>query len=104
MLIWNAELKLFTAELSAPDNVAVRLFNYPAWQVEDNGRTVQALAKPPSGQMLIPLEAGLNRVQITFIRTWDRKLGAWISAFAVFAMLVWMFFARIFSHAPRDIQ
>jgi len=104
VLIWNAELKLFTAELSAPDNVAVRLFNYPAWQVEDNGRTVQALAKPPSGQMLIPLEAGLNRVQITFIRTWDRKLGAWISAFAVFAMLVWMFFARIFSHAPRDIQ
>ena len=41
VLEWNAEAKLFTAELSAPANVAVRLFNYPAWQVEDNGQVVQ---------------------------------------------------------------
>jgi hypothetical protein len=101
VLIWNAELKLFTAELSAPDNVAVRLFNYPAWRVEDNGRTVQAGAKTPSGQMLIPLEAGVNRVQITFIRTWDRKAGAWVSLVVALAMLVWMFFAKIFSKAYR---
>jgi hypothetical protein len=104
VLTWNAELKLFTVELSAPDSVAVRLFNYPAWSVEDNGRTVQAGAKTPSGQMLIPLDAGLNRVQITFIRTWDRKAGAWLSMMAALAMLVWTFFAKTLSVPSREIQ
>jgi hypothetical protein len=33
--------------------------------------------------MLVPLEAGSNRVQITFIRTWDRTAGAWISLLAI---------------------
>jgi hypothetical protein len=103
VLVWNAELKLFTAELSAPDNVAVRLFNYPAWRVEDNGRTVLAVAKPPSGQMLVPLEAGMNRVQISFIRTWDRTAGAWISAIAALAMLAWVFFTTAFSQTARRI-
>jgi hypothetical protein len=95
LLLWNAEAKIFTAELSAPANVAVRLFNYPAWQVEDNGQVVRAAAQEISGQMLIPLVAGSNRVQITFIRTWDRRVGGWISVVALLGLVLWMFFARI---------
>jgi hypothetical protein len=94
VLEWNAEAKLFTAELSAPANVAVRLFNYPAWQVEDNGRVVQTAAQEVTGQMLIPLGAGSNRVQISFIRTWDRKVGGWISTAAVLSLPLWIFFVR----------
>ena len=30
--------------------------------------------------MLIPVQAGKNRIQITFTRTWDRTLGGIISA------------------------
>jgi hypothetical protein len=100
ILAWNAESKLFIAELSAPASVAVRLFNYPAWQVAVNGRVLRAGDREGSGQMLVPLEAGSNRVQITFIRTWDRKMGAWISAVTTGAMLVWMFFALKKKHAP----
>ncbi len=86
---WNSEFRLFTAEMSAPDNLALRLFNYPAWRVEVNGRPVQAVTRDGTGQMLVPVEAGTNRVQITFIRTWDRSVGAWISllALALTAML-----------------
>ncbi len=84
---WNPELKLFTAEMSAPDNLALRLFNYPAWQVEVNGRLVQAGAREDTGQMLVPVEAGPNRVQITFIRTWDRSAGGWISIIAIVLVL-----------------
>jgi hypothetical protein len=80
---WKADSKLFTAEMSAPDNLALRLFNYPAWRVEVNGRPVESGTRESTGQMLVPVEAGANRVQITFVRTWDRKLGAWISLFAV---------------------
>jgi hypothetical protein len=85
---WNVEQKLLTAEMSAPDNLALRLFNYPAWQVEVNGRPVQAATREGTGQMLVPVEAGMNRVQIVFARTWDRRLGEWISLLTLFLMVV----------------
>jgi non-canonical purine NTP pyrophosphatase (RdgB/HAM1 family) len=85
---WSAENKIFTAEMSAPDNLALHLFNYPAWRVEVNGQPVQAGTREDTGQMLIPVAAGTNRVQITFARTWDRTAGAWISLLALFSTIV----------------
>jgi 6-pyruvoyl-tetrahydropterin synthase-like protein len=91
VLEWEAEQKSFTAEMSAPDNLALHLFNYPAWRVEVNGRQVQAATREGTGQMLVPVQAGANRVQITFIRTWDRTAGGWISglAFSLALVLLW---------------
>jgi hypothetical protein len=80
---WNAESKTFTAEMSAPGQLALRLFYYPAWRVEVNGRVVEAQAREGTGQMLVPVEAGKNRVQITFARTWDRTVGGWISVVTI---------------------
>ncbi|MGB8732219.1 MAG: hypothetical protein WCC99_13305, partial [Candidatus Sulfotelmatobacter sp.] len=80
---WSAERKQFTAEMSAPDELVLHLFNYPAWRVDVNGRDVQGHSREGTGQMLIPVEAGENRVQIIFIRTWDRTVGAWISLLAI---------------------
>ena len=72
---WDAESKMFTAEMSAADQVALRLFRYPAWRVEVNGRVVETAARAETGQMLVPVEAGMNRVEIRFVRTWDRVGG-----------------------------
>ncbi|MGA8618478.1 MAG: 6-pyruvoyl-tetrahydropterin synthase-related protein [Candidatus Sulfotelmatobacter sp.] len=80
---WKAERKVFTAEISAADNLVLHLFNYPAWRVEVNGHQVQAGTREGTGQMLVPVDAGDNRVQITFGRTWDRTTGAWISGLAL---------------------
>jgi 6-pyruvoyl-tetrahydropterin synthase related domain len=88
VLQWDPQLRLFTAEMSAPDNLALRLFNYPAWRIEVNGRLVGAGEREDTGQMLIPVVAGTNRVQITFIRTWDRRAGGWISIIAIVLVLV----------------
>ena len=85
---WNAGNKLFTADMSAPDALALRLFNYPAWRVEVNGRAVQTANREGTGQMLVPVGAGSNTVRITFTRTWDRIIGAWISLIAILAALV----------------
>jgi len=85
---WTAEHKLFTAEMSAPDNLALHLFNYPAWRVEVNGRIVRPDTREGTGQMLVPVEAKTNRVQITFVRTWDRTAGAWISLAAIVIVLI----------------
>jgi hypothetical protein len=85
---WNAESKFFTAEMSAPAKLALRLFDYPAWQVEVNGQTVQADRREDTGQMLVPVQRGTNRVQITLIQTQDRTLGAVISLAAWLCLLL----------------
>jgi len=79
VLRWDAEYKLFTAEMTAPDQLAVKLFRYPAWRAEVNGRVVETSTRAETGQMLVPVEAGMNRVEIRFRRTWDRTAGGWIS-------------------------
>jgi len=101
---WSVQRKAFTAEMSAPDNLALHLFNYPAWQVEVNGRLVQAGTRELSGQMLVPVEAGANRVQITFVRTWDRTAGAWISLLAVIlTFALWKFSSARSSYASEAL-
>jgi hypothetical protein len=82
---WAAEAKSFTAEMSAADQLALKLFSYPAWRVEVNGRVVQT-RESGAGQMLMPVEAGMNRVEMRFVRTWDRTLGGWISIVSVMGM------------------
>lgn len=86
---WDPESKSFTAEMSAPDELALRLFPYPAWKAEVNGQVVQTSIRSRTGQMLVPVEAGMNRVQITFVRTWDRRAGGWISGITVLGLIAW---------------
>ena len=88
VLDWSAERKIFTAEMSAPDNLALHLFTYPAWRVEVNGRMVPAGTREGTGQMLVPVETGANRVRVSFARTWDRSLGGWISLITLILITV----------------
>src|SRR5438270_1475166 len=87
---WDAESKMFTADVSARDQLAVKLFQYPAWRVQVNGDVVETTARADTGQMLVPVEAGANRVQITFVRTWDRRLGGRTSILTVLSLGVWI--------------
>jgi hypothetical protein len=85
---------MFTAEMPAAGQLALRLFQYPAWRVEVNSHVVETGAREGTGQMLIPVSAGLNRVQISFVRTWDRVIGGWISAIAAISTLGWILLLR----------
>jgi hypothetical protein len=67
---------------------------YPAWKAEVNGRVVETAARESTGQMLVPVEAGMNRVQITLIRTWDRTVGGWISGVSALSLVVWTLWSR----------
>jgi hypothetical protein len=99
---WNAESKNFQAEMSAPDLLALRLFSYPAWTVEVNGRVVSTSQREGTGQMLVPVEAGMNRVQVTFVRTWDRSFGGWISLVTALGMGGWFGLTRRSATAPKS--
>ncbi len=91
---WDPESRTFTAELSASDRLAVKLFPYPAWRVEVNGHSVTTGTRKGSGQMLIPVGSGMNRIQIRFIRTWDRTLGTWISIMTGAGVIIASFLRR----------
>jgi len=85
---WTPELRMFTVQSSAADQVALRLFRYPGWRAEVNGRVVATNMREDTGQMLVPVEAGMNRVEIRFVRTWDRAVGGWISIITVLGILL----------------
>lgn len=94
VLRWDAESKVFTAQTSAPDQVALRLFRYPAWQASVNGRAVETTAREGTGQMLVPVSAGMNQLEVRFVRTWDRTAGGWISLLATAGMVSWFVWSR----------
>ena len=91
---WKPESKIFTAEMSGPDQLALRLFPYPAWRVEVNGQVVETAAGDADGQMLVPVTAGSNRVEITLVRTWDRTVGGWISLATAVCVIFWLMLMR----------
>ena len=76
---WGPESKSFSANLSQPGKLVLKLFNYPAWKVEVNRRPVQTGILKVTGQMVIPIEAGDNQIQVTLARTRDREIGGLIS-------------------------
>ena len=83
---WQAEARVVVAATTSPGNLVLRLFNYPLWHVEVNGQPVATTRKAHSGEMVVPLGAGVNRVQVTFKEGLDRDLGAGVSVLALAAI------------------
>jgi len=83
---WQADSRAFTVDVKQPSELAMRLFNYPAWSVQVNGQTVQAGTREVTGQMMISVPAGTSQVEIHFRRTPDRTLGAVVSLAFAFIM------------------
>ncbi len=91
---WEPESRSFSANVSQPGKLVLKLFNYPAWKVAVNNRSVTTGTQAITGQMVIPVEAGENQVRIVFARTRDREIGGLISFGSGFLILGVMFFNR----------
>ena len=79
---WQVERRVLTAAATAPGKLVLRLFNYPSWKVNVNGQPVKTQTVE-TGQMIVPVSAGENRVEIKFVEGWDRKAGGAISLLAL---------------------
>jgi energy-converting hydrogenase Eha subunit F len=88
MIAWNASDRHFTVQSKSPRNIVVRLFNYPAWQVLVNGKSVVTEKTETTGLMVIPIAAGESDVRIYFRRTADRSAGIIASLIAVALVVV----------------
>ena len=89
ILAWGPTEKHFLVHVAEPQNLQLRLFNYPAWQVTVNGRATETQKTPVTGLMVVPVAAGDNDVYIYFRRTPDRTVGDIVSliSLAVFVVL-----------------
>jgi len=91
---WTPERKILRVESGQPVRLALRLLNYPAWQVDVNSSRVLPASADDTGQMLIPIAPGKSRVTVRFTRTPDRTIGAAISALSAIAAVFLFWFGN----------
>ena len=87
---WDAERRVIDVRAKSPGKLVFRLFNYPLWDVKVNGRQFKTESTPDTGQMVVPIGAGENRIRIRFVDGRDHKLGLLVSGigFAVILLLL----------------
>lgn len=83
LLRWDAENKMLRVHTLDRVRVALRLLDYPAWQVEVNGRAVAPEHLGGTAQMVVQVPAGNSQIQVKFVRTMDRTIGGVISVLAI---------------------
>lgn len=101
--VWEPESKSFTAQLTEPGNVLMKLFNFPAWRVIVNGRATAVQSREETGQLVIPLPAGRSDVEVRFARTRDRIWGGILSLVAFICLTCLMVFDRRAMHVKRPL-
>ena len=70
------------ANATSAGTLVLRTFYYPLWETRVNGHIIYTGATEKH-EIVVPVEAGENRVDLTFVEGWDRCLGAAISALAL---------------------
>ena len=76
---WETNNHKLIVDSSAQARVALRLLNYPAWQVTVNGKPVTPEKPDDLDQMLVPIEAGKSEIEVRFMRTPDQTAGIALS-------------------------
>ena len=59
-----------------------------------NGREITAGTQPVTGEILIPVDTGSNRVRLTFVQTEDRLIGDLVSAGTLLLVIAWSLYLR----------
>jgi len=91
MLAWGQTEKHFTVHVAAPQNLTLRLFSYPAWEVVVNGKPTETRASDVTGLIVIPIAPGNSDVHIHFRQTIDRFVGNAVSLISLVVFVVaWM--------------
>jgi len=88
---WTAEEKDLSVTSPEPLRLGVRLLDYPAWRVEVEGQQASPESPESTAQIILPLPAGTQRINIRFARTRDRVWGAAISCLAGILFLLLLF-------------
>ena len=85
---WSAESKVFDVKSDEPVTLALKLLNYPAWQVQVDGNNLTGGSVTQTGQLLMSLSAGSHHIEVEFRRTTDRTVGSFISILSIVGLLI----------------
>ena len=77
--LWQPDEKQIIVWSPQAARVALRLLNYPAWEVTVNGLTVTSERLDDVNQMVVPVPGGKSEIRVRFTRTPDRTAGVAIS-------------------------
>ena len=91
---WLSDAKVLNVEATDEETLALRLLNYPAWEIRTDGAESKAISAPETGQILIRIPAGNHRVEVLLRRTWDRSAGDVISGFSALLLGAFLFLSR----------
>jgi 6-pyruvoyl-tetrahydropterin synthase related domain len=80
---WTSESKEVNIGLSTPAYAVFRLMDYPAWQVQMNGKAIPVMPHRADGLLTVPLNAGHSVITIRYATTRDVELGRAISLLAL---------------------
>jgi hypothetical protein len=90
ILAWGPTEKHFVVHAPAAQDITVRLFSYPAWQVLVNGKVATTDKTEVTGLIVISVEPGDSDVHIFFRRTTDRLVGDIVSLISLLLfVIVW---------------
>lgn len=92
---WTPEDKALRVEAHRPARIALRLLNYPAWQVKVNGLATQPESADDFGQMIVPVPAGPSRIDVRFKRTRDRTAGIAVSLVSCLVAMLLLFLGKL---------
>jgi 6-pyruvoyl-tetrahydropterin synthase-like protein len=84
---WSSETKVFRSKTNQPVALALRLLNYPAWEIKVDRTVVHGDSLPDTGQLWLQDPAGEHSVDVFFQHTSDRTAGSAISILSVFLLL-----------------
>jgi hypothetical protein len=88
IISWEPQRKHVAVYAEAPQNIVVRLFNYPAWETVVNGHKTATDKTETTGLMVIPVGAGENDIYLYFQRTRDRMIGDVVSLISLASLLI----------------
>jgi 6-pyruvoyl-tetrahydropterin synthase related domain len=80
---WDPTNHRISVDSSGPARVALRLLNYPVWQVTVNGKHVAPERPDDLNEMLVPIAAGKSEIQVRYVRTRDQTAGIALSIFSL---------------------
>jgi hypothetical protein len=80
---WDPTDHRVSVDSSAPARVALRLLNYPVWQVTVNGKRVAPEKPDDLNEMLVPIVAGKSEIEVRYLRTGDQTAGIALSVFSL---------------------
>jgi hypothetical protein len=89
---WQSEDRIISVNTSQRVLLAVRLLDYPAWAVTVNGCRVALHHEDGIAAMFVALEPGTSRVEMRFLRTYDRRFANSASLVALLAAILLVVF------------